>query len=150
MPMTTTPSALRRVGIIFASTVLSLVAGTAFAGAAQAARSDCVNESGWLCFWQHSDFGGRFGHVLNSNTDWRYFDGGCNEDDGRRWSDCASSIRNEGLHCEAVVYDRINMDTGGASWVINRDTEAANLTQWGMPGGGNWNDKISSNSWWCP
>lgn len=39
-----------------------------------------------------------------------------------------------GLHREAVVYDGINMT--GASWVINRDTEAADLTQAGMPGGG--------------
>jgi hypothetical protein len=95
----------------------------------------------------HANWGGRFGHVLNSNTDWSHFRGGCDETDRRRWSNCASSIRNEGLNCEAVVYDGINME--GASWVINRDTEADDLVKWGMPGGGNWNDKISSNSWWC-
>lgn len=50
------------------------------------------------------------------------------------------------MNCEAVVYDLANY--GGASWVINRDTSAANLTQWGKPGGGTWNDAISSNRWW--
>ncbi|GID30450.1 peptidase inhibitor family I36 protein [Paractinoplanes brasiliensis] len=138
---------MRRVGVVIAGALLSVGAGMVFPGAAQAARSDCTDESGWLCFWQHANFGGRFGHVVNSNTDWSYFNGGCDEADRRRWSNCASSIRNEGLHCEAVVYDGINMT--GASWVINRDTEAADLADWGMPGGGNWNDKISSNSWWC-
>ncbi len=63
------------------------------------------------------------------------------------WNDCASSIRNEGLSCEAVVWSDINYK--GVNFVINRDTQAANLTQWGRPDGGNWNDAISSNNWFC-
>ncbi|GAA0495549.1 hypothetical protein Ade02nite_18480 [Paractinoplanes deccanensis] len=147
MRTTQGPKTLRRVGVVLVGALVSVGAAMAFPSAAQADRNQCRDESGLLCFWQHRNFSGVFGHVEFSNGDWRYLDGGCQEPDGRHWSNCASSIRNEGRNCEAVVYDLPNY--AGASWVINRDTEAADLTQWGMPGSDNWNDKISSNNWWC-
>jgi hypothetical protein len=87
------------------------------------------------------------GTVSGTNDDWRQLQVGCGGSQG--WDNCASAIRNEGLNCEAVVYEHSKAAGRGASWVINRDTSAADLRQWGKPSGGNWDNVISSNTWWC-
>ncbi|WP_143674230.1 MULTISPECIES: peptidase inhibitor family I36 protein [Streptomyces] len=136
---------MRRIAMSVLATGALVVSGLALAPSAQAAVTDCPNESGYLCFWVNANYGGAMGKVSGNNTYWGNFTGGCNST--QRWNDCASAIRNEGLSCEAVVYEAANY--GGSSWVINRDTQAADLTKWGKPSGGNWNDVISSNNWWC-
>ncbi|MER5838787.1 peptidase inhibitor family I36 protein [Streptomyces prasinus] len=136
----------RRIAAAAAGAVMAAGAGVLVsAPAAQAAYSDCPQESGYLCFWQDANYSGGPGKLDGNNTDWRAFSRpNCQSG---TWNDCASSIANEGLSCEAVVHEHPNY--GGSSWVINRDTYAANLTQWGKPSGGTWNDAISSNRWWC-
>ena len=114
--------------------------------AAQADFSNCPDESGYLCFWTDTAFQGPMGKLSGSNVNWDVFNQA--QCFGATWEDCASSIRNEGLNCEAVVW-RDRGHSSGPSWVINRDTSAADLTQWSMQPGLSWNNQISSNSWWC-
>jgi hypothetical protein len=127
------------------SASIALGAGAVAASPAQAGERGCAD--GKFCFWMHKNFSGSKGQVSGSNRNWQEFQGGCTEPDRRHWSNCASSVRNEGLFCEAVIYSEA--DYLGGSWVINRDTEVANLANHANPAGGNWNDTISSNSWWC-
>ncbi|MDN0199267.1 peptidase inhibitor family I36 protein [Streptomyces sp. S.PNR 29] len=136
---------MRRIITSVLATGVLLLSGLTLAPTAQAAVTDCPDESGYFCFWTDVDYGGPMGKVSGNNPDWGDFTGGCNTTS--RWDNCASSLRNEGLRCEVVVYQYTNY--GGSSWVINRDTRAANLTQWAKPSGGTWNDAISSNDWWC-
>ena len=130
---------LRRIGTILAGGLLILGVGMVAPSPAQAADK-CPNESGYLCFWWHANFQGGMGKVSGSNQQWWVFQGGC---PGRGWDNCASSVNNEGLSCEAVIYEHESYQ--GASWVINRDTSVADLSQHYMRPGNNWNDKISSN-----
>ncbi|NJP99713.1 peptidase inhibitor family I36 protein [Streptomyces zingiberis] len=136
----------RRFAAAAAGVVMTAGAGIfVTAPTAQAAYADCPQESGYLCFWKDANYAGSPGKLSGSNTRWSAFaHSSCQTG---TWDNCASSIANEGLSCEAVVYE--NPNYGGSSWVINRDTSAANLVNWSKPSGGNWNDAISSNSWWC-
>jgi hypothetical protein len=137
---------LGRAGAALAlSAAIAFGAATVAAAPAQAGERGCAD--GNFCFWMHSNFSGSKGQVSGTNGDWQLFQGGCTEPDRRHWNNCASSIRNEGRYCEAVIWSEAYY-TGG-SWVINRDTEVANLSNHGNPAGGTWNDTISSNSWWC-
>jgi hypothetical protein len=127
---------------------MALGVGAVAAAPAEAGARGCPD--GYLCFWMHANFSGSKGQVSGTNHDWQIFRGGCTEPDNRHWDNCASSIRNEGIHCEAVIWSWPHYH--GGSWVINRDTEVANLANHGNPwdaGEPTWNDAISSNSWWC-
>lgn len=136
----------RRIVAVAAGAILAAGAGVfVSAPAAHAAYSNCPQESGYLCFWQDINYAGTPGKLSGSNADWSAFSHSTCA--SGTWNNCASALANEGLNCEAVVYQYPNY--AGSSWVINRDTSAANLTQWPKPSGGNWNDVISSNSWWC-
>jgi hypothetical protein len=131
---------------VVAATSVAMGAAVMASAPASASYGQCPDESGYLCFWKDPNWSGGFGKVEDRNSDWRKFYGGCGTE--RHWSDCVSSIRNEGLSCEAVVYNVIGY--GEPHWVINRDTEASDLRQWGRPdGGGTWDNAISSNNWWC-
>jgi hypothetical protein len=142
-----TRTLLRRIGSTMGGVVLVLGATTMVASPAQAAPEDCPNDQGHLCFWTEPGFGGRMGKVEGTNDDWRQLSTGCGG--SQQWNDCASAIRNEGNNCEAVVYEHSRADGRGASWVINRETEAHDLSRYNKPSGGNWNNVISSNTWWC-
>lgn len=133
---------LRRAAITFTAGLLGLGSSLVVPHEAEAAAK-CPNESGFLCFWTDRGFKGRMGMVEGPNTQWWTFQGGCSHG----WDNCASAINNEGLNCEAVVYE--DESFMGASWVINRDTSAGDLSKWPKPTGGNWDNAISSNSWWC-
>lgn len=137
--------ARRSIGVAIAGGLLAVGAAGLMPTAAQAAVTDCPNESGYFCFWTEANYGGPMGKVAGNNPDWGNLPGGCNTT--THWDNCASAMRNEGLSCEVVVYQYPNY--GGSSWVINRDTQAADLTQWPKPSGGTWNNAISSNNWWC-
>jgi hypothetical protein len=115
---------------------------------AQAGFNDCLNESGRLCFWPAANYEGQPGWVLDSNANWANFTDSANRCGASvGWNDCISSIRNEGLRCEAVIWEHPNM--GGSNFVINRETFVDNLANRGKPSGGTWNDVVSSNSWFC-
>lgn len=137
----------RRIGSTTSGVVLVLGATTLAAPPAQAAPIACPNDQGHLCFWVHPHFGGAMGKVTGTNDDWRQLQVGCGGSQG--WNDCASAIRNEGNTCEAVVYEASKADGRGASWVINRETEVEALGWHAKPSGGNWDNVISSNTWWC-
>ncbi|WBB77276.1 peptidase inhibitor family I36 protein [Micromonospora sp. WMMD882] len=136
----------RRTAAAAVGVVLAAGAGAvALAPAAQAAHADCPQESGYLCFWDGTNYAGTPGKLSGANTNWTAFPrSGC---PSGTWNDCASSIWNEGLSCDAVVHSAANY--GGDPWVIKRDTGAANLADWKRPSGGNWNNVISSNKWFC-
>ena len=129
--------------------MVTVVAGLIAPSPAQASpngKADC-NTAGWLCFWVDANFQGKMGHFSGHNTRWDMFpQSDCQAN--RSWEDCATSIYNRGVNCEAVVYEARNY--GGSNFVINRGTFAENLVSWPKPSGGNWNDKISSNRWWGP
>lgn len=128
---------VRRTARALAAVALA-VTGTAVAhGAPAQAAASCPDESGYLCFWQHVNRGGAMGKVQDRNAWWGEFVGGCG---AQRWNDCASSVQNEGLRCEAVLWADINY--GGAGLTIHRDS-FVNLTDYGF------NDRVSSNSWKC-
>jgi hypothetical protein len=105
--------------------------------------SDCP--STYLCFWVHPGWNGRMGKFSGRNDNWGWYSQP--QCAGGTWNDCASAIWNNGRSCEAVVHEHPNQ--GGANWVINRNTGSDNLAFNGKPTGGNWNDVISSNRWWC-
>lgn len=105
--------------------------------------ADCP--STYLCFWVHAGWGGPMGKLSGRNENWGAFrQSQCTTG---TWNDCASAIWNNGRSCEAVVHEHPNQR--GANWVINRNTGSDNLAFNGKPTGGNWNDVISSNRWWC-
>jgi hypothetical protein len=140
-----------RIPKIGAALVLSLITAGVVALApspAQAGFYDCPDESGLLCFWPGANYGGTPGTVRDRNNNWADF-----SDSGNRcgasvgWNDCISSIRNEGVNCEAVIWEHPN--AGGSNFVINRDTYVDDLSTRGKPSGGTWNDVVSSNTWFC-
>ena len=147
MGSSTTAAIFRRLAGIAGGAVLTLGVTTMAAAPAQADPNDCPNDSGYLCFWVDPGFGGRMGKVEGTNDNWRLLQTGCGGSQG--WNDCASAIRNEGNNCEAVIYEHTRADGRGASWVINRETEVHDLSKHNKPTGGNWDNKISSNAWWC-
>jgi hypothetical protein len=126
----------------------SLVAVAGFMMApspASAGWDDCPDESGYLCFWVNLGWEGTPGKLSGTNAYWSSFSK--SQCGSGTWDNCASSLRNEGRSCEAVVYRDPNFR--GPSWVINRDTGVYDLRQWSMEPGRNWDNEISSNSWWC-
>lgn len=138
---------LRRIGGTAGGVVLVLGITTLAASPAQAGPEECPDNLGHLCFWVDPGFGGRMGKVTGTNDNWRQLQVGCGGSQG--WNDCASAIRNEGNTCEAVIYEHTRADGRGASWVINRETEVHDLSKHNKPSGGNWDNVISSNAWWC-
>lgn len=128
---------------LFAAGAISLAPAPA-----HASFNDCPNESGALCFWPAANYVGRPGLAFGTNPNWADLpdrDNRCGASVG--WNDCISSIRNEGISCEAVIWEHPNF--GGSNFVINRDTFVDNLATRGKPSGGNWNDVVSSNNWFC-
>ncbi|GGN15018.1 peptidase inhibitor family I36 protein [Streptomyces fuscichromogenes] len=120
----------------------SVIAGsTSSALSAQVATPAAVPSgcsAGYLCFWVNIGYSDGPGKLSGSNTNWTAFSHSTCQTG--TWNDCASSIYNDGVNDNAVVYT----DAGysGSSGVIDRgvggDLSAA------------WNDVISSNSWVAP
>lgn len=128
---------------LFAAGTISLASSPAHAG-----FNDCPDESGALCFWPAADYAGTPGKVFGTNNNWANLNDSANRCGASvGWNDCISSIRNEGISCEAVIWEHPNR--GGSNFVINRDTFVANLATRGKPSGGNWDNVVSSNSWFC-
>ncbi|MET9484993.1 peptidase inhibitor family I36 protein [Streptomyces sp. NPDC006638] len=134
----------RRLGLALSGGLLAVGSVGMLPGSAQAAVSDCPNESGYLCFWADPNFSGRMGKVAGDNSNWANLPGSCL---AQGWDNCTTSLWNEGLRCEAVVFEHPNYK--GANWVIGRDTGVADLRTGPKPSGGTWDDAISSNNWFC-
>jgi hypothetical protein len=117
--------------------------------AVQGSSTDNQCPLGYLCVWSWFDYTGKRAIEPNRKENW----GASPEPEcwTDNWSNCALSIWNNGKDCEAEVWDLTGSgDNGGASWVINRGTGAADLTEWPMNATQSWALAISSNSWRCP
>ncbi|MEW1779278.1 peptidase inhibitor family I36 protein [Streptomyces sp. NPDC086777] len=120
----------------------SVIAGSASSAlSAQVATPAAVPSgcsAGYLCFWVNSGYQDGPGKLDGSNANWTVFAHPTCQT--KTWNDCASSLYNDGVNDNAVVYTDANYS--GSSGVIDRgvggDVSAA------------WNDVISSNSWVAP
>ena len=102
--------------------------------------------SGNLCFWNGINFNDGPGQVAGNNQDWRLFPKQTCPSPGHTWSDCVSSLFNNGNFDAVDVYQNINY--GGAAACIAKGTGFADLTQFVYPNTTiNMNDTISSNFW---
>ena len=80
----------RFVGVLVAL-VLGIGAALVVPTAAQAARSDCPEESGFLCFWVHEGYSGPRGLLSGTNANWNAFSQWQCAFTGT-WDNCASAI----------------------------------------------------------
>jgi hypothetical protein len=94
--------------------------------------------AGYLCFWVNIGYNDGPGKLSGTNANWTAFSHSTCAT--KTWNDCASSIYNDGVNDNAVVYTAANYS--GTSGVIDRGV-GGDLTS-------SWNDVISSNSWVAP
>jgi hypothetical protein len=100
--------------------------------------------AGDLCFWVHINYGGARGRVAGNNTNWGVFSQ--SQCANGTWSNCASSIINNGTQCTAYQYDGTSY---GGDWMyLLRGANNPDLRT--TISAGNWNDRISSNRWCSP
>jgi peptidase inhibitor family I36 len=121
---------------------------TAVPVAAVAVPPGC--SSGNLCFWNGADYGDGPGELSGSNSNWRAFShSSCrkpNNPSDRTWSDCASSIYNNGTSCTAVVW--LAAGYGEGHEALARGQGVRNLSTWHVDTGP-WDNNISANNWLC-
>ncbi|MFI5841868.1 peptidase inhibitor family I36 protein [Catenuloplanes sp. NPDC051500] len=94
----------------------------------------------YLCFWNNTNYSDGPGKVSGSNTNWGNFSHSSCPDG--TWSDCASSIYNNGTSCVAHVYYYENY--GAPVLNVSRGSGYASL---GTISGYDWNNNIRSNNW---
>lgn len=109
--------------------------------APMAAPSGC--SSGNLCVWVNINWNDGPAQFSGSNASWFNFPHSTCQNG--TWADCASSIYNNGMICNAHVY--YFTDFGQPVLNIARQTGYANLTQVSTGLGDSWNDNIESNDW---
>lgn len=105
--------------------------------------------SGNVCFWKNAGFNDGPGKLANKNPDWSAFaHPSC---PSGTWNDCASSLANAGVNCNAVLWNSPNYkgDTITHSLTLTRGSSVQDLSNLGDAGSA-FNDKISSNSWAAP
>jgi hypothetical protein len=109
-----------------------------------AAMSACG--SGNFCAWVNSNFNdgpGQWAGNASNYTDWGHDN--CGLGSLWTWDNCASSVFNNGQHCNLTFYDGINYT--GAYYNLPRGSYLANMTLDRMSDGQNANDRISSHRW---
>ncbi|MEW2301359.1 peptidase inhibitor family I36 protein [Streptomyces sp. NPDC006655] len=120
----------------------SVLAGSASSAlSAQVAKPAAVPagcSAGYLCFWVNAGYNDGPGKLSGSNANWTAFPHSTCQT--KTWNDCASSLYNDGVNDNAVVYTDANYS--GSSGTIARGT--------GGDVSAAWNDVISSNSWVAP
>lgn len=93
--------------------------------------------STYACGWVNLNFGTPMGRWAGTNSDFRaFFQPACALGN---WSDCISSMFNNGTSC--TVHWWANIGFGGGEYSIARGFGDSDLRTSG------WNDRISSNSW---
>jgi len=114
--------------------------------AVTAAPSGC--SSGNLCFWNGTNYSDGPGELSNSNSNWHAFShSSCTASaSGGTWTNCASSIYNNGTNCTAVVWLSAGYSEGNE--YLARGQGVTNLATWNTDTGP-WNNNISANSWSC-
>ena len=124
------------------SSTSPVIAGSASpALSAQVAKPAAVPSgcsAGNLCFWVNIGYSDGPGELSGTNANWTAF--AHSTCASKTWNDCASSLYNDGVNDNAVVYTNANYS--GSSGVITRGT--------GGDVSAAWNDVISSNSWVAP
>ncbi|MFC7534736.1 peptidase inhibitor family I36 protein [Actinoplanes sp. GCM10030250] len=109
---------------------------------ALAAPAGCT--AGNLCFWNGTGWNSGPGKLSGSNPNWAAFSHqGC---PNNKWTNCASSIYNNGTSCTAEVWLSANYTEGRE--FLARGQGVSNLATWHTDTGP-WNDNISANSWSC-
>jgi hypothetical protein len=109
------------------------------------AMADTTCASGDLCFWVNENKGGLKGRVSGTNRRWSAFiQSQCQTG---TWDNCASSVQNNGAHCDARVFSAF--DFGGPQLLVHRGEYIANLQDRddGLGLFEDWGDRISSNDW---
>lgn len=110
--------------------------------AAAAAPPGC--SAGNLCFWNGTGYSDGPGELSGSNSNWNAFShSSC---PSGTWTNCASSLYNNGTSCTAVVWLSAGYTEGRES--LARGQGVTNLATWNVDTGP-WNNNISANNWAC-
>ena len=110
--------------------------------AAAAAPPGC--SAGNLCFWNDTARTDGPGELSGTNSNWAAFShSSC---PSNTWTNCASSLYNNGTSCTAVVWLTAGFTEGRE--FLGRGQGVTNLATWNTDTGP-WNNNISANSWSC-